>query len=266
MRTRRNSRLGPAEADRLMAGDPAGAELRGLAALLDAAKAPASPRELAGERAAVAAIVAAYRDAETTSLPRGRRRVRISPPVRTAAVKVAAGVAVLAGGGVALAAETGHLPAGAQQQAHRLFSAVGVPAPAPETTSARPPSPALPAPSPQTSARSAPGPSPTGGPASADPAVPGLCRSWAAQQEPHGKAMNAASRRDLIAAAGGEDRIADLCAAQAGAPSTTPAPEEVPGDKPDDGKPDHTGKPAQPGKPTATPGDGEGRDRTRGPK
>ncbi|GGQ79737.1 hypothetical protein GCM10010166_57310 [Couchioplanes caeruleus subsp. azureus] len=257
-----------------MTGDPAGADHRGLAALLDAAKAPASPRELAGERAAVAAFVAAYRDAETTSLPRGRRRVRIPLPARTAAVKVAAGVAVLAGGGVALAAETGHLPAGAQQQAHRLFSAVGVPAPAPETTSARPPSPTSATPSPQTSARSAPGPSPTGGPASADPAVPGLCRAWAAQRTPHGKAMSADSRRDLIAAAGGEDRVADFCATQPGAPGTTPAPGEAkpahPGKPDQTRKPDHTGKPAHPGKPTPTSGDGNGddngSDKTRGPK
>ncbi|MEV4639694.1 hypothetical protein AB0J80_20285 [Actinoplanes sp. NPDC049548] len=257
MRERRTSRLDPAEADRLMAGDPGGADHRGLAVLLDAAKAPASPRELAGERAAVAAFVAAYRDAERTS-PAGGRRARISLPARAAVVKVAAGLAVLAGGGVALAAETGHLPAGAQHQAHRLFSAVGVPAPAPRTSSAHPAHRTSATPSPTVSARPAPGSSATSGPAAAPPGVRGLCKAWAAQQEPHGKAMKAASRKALAAAAGGADRVADFCAAQLGTPSTTPAPGAKPG---------HTGKPTvPPGQDKDKTKNKDKKDKTPGPK
>ncbi|MEV6602156.1 hypothetical protein AB0M36_35700 [Actinoplanes sp. NPDC051346] len=168
-------------------------------------------------------------------------------------------MAVLAGGGVALAAETGHLPAGAQHHAHRLFSAVGVPAPAPETTSERPttvrpstagPTTAHPAPS------APPSPKAPGGPPSEAPNVRGLCQAWAAQQEPHGKPMKGKSRQALIAAAGGEDRVTDFCVALLGTPTTTPAPGADP-----DRKPDHTGKP------TATPGNGKGhgQDRTRPP-
>lgn len=256
MRERRTSRLGPAEADRLVAGDPAGPEHRGLAALLDAAKAPASPRELAGERAAVVAFGAAYREAEQAGLHRAGRRARMPLPAKAAAVKVAAVVAVLAGSGVALAAETGQLPAGAQHQAHRLFSAVGVPAP--QATSARARRTPSATPSPRASARPTPGASATGrGSTPGAPAVPGLCKAWAAQQEPHGKAMKAASRQALIAAAGGADQIAELCAEALATPGTTPAPSAKPG---------HGGKPDHPGKPSDKPGKGKDKTHTPGKK
>ena len=63
MRRRRNPRICSADLDRLLAGGSPGPGQGGLAALLDAAKAHASAAELAGERAAVAAFVAAYRAA-----------------------------------------------------------------------------------------------------------------------------------------------------------------------------------------------------------
>jgi hypothetical protein len=257
MRERRKPRIGPAEVERLLAGDPTGPDHRGLAALLDAAQAPASPRELAGEQAAVAGYVAAYREAVPTSMPKGRRRVRIPSPARAAAVKVAAGVAVLAVGGGALAAETGRLPAGAQQRAHDLFSAAGVPAP--RTTA---PTGTAPATTPTTGTATTPTPAPTSATAVPTPttattttstaAIRGLCRAWAAQQKPHGKAMTAAARRALAAAAGGADRIPAFCADQLGTPAPTATPTPKPKGKPSS-KPAHT-----------APGNGNGH--TPGPK
>ncbi len=262
MRERRNPRIGPAEADRLMAGDPTGPEHRGLAALLDAARGPASPRELAGERAAVAGFVAAYREAVPTSLPKGRRRVRIPSPARAAAVKVAAGVAVLAVGGGALAAETGRLPAGAQQRAHDLFSAAGVPAPRPTTPSrtagagpavtGTPSRTLTPAPQPPSTTTAPPAGTTPAATGTTPAAVRGLCRAWVAQQKPNGKAMTAGARRALASAAGGQARIPAFCADRL----ETAGPE--PKDKP-------KGKPST--RPTrATPGNGNGNGNTPGPK
>ena len=212
MRVRRIPRIGPGDADRLLAGDPPGPELRGLAALLDAARAAPSPGELAGERAAVARFVAAYREAAPTSMPKGRNRARRPSPASAAAMKVAAFSAVLAVGGTAVAAETGHLPATAQRHAHDLFADLGVPAPQPVGGSTTP----VNTPGAGHASTAVPSSSPASSPAvpsaSADPRARGLCRAWAAQRQPHGKAMSAKSRRQLVELAGDESRIADFCA------------------------------------------------------
>jgi hypothetical protein len=206
MRTRNTRRIGPTEADRLVAGHPPGPDHRGLGVLLDAATAPPSVEELAGETAAMARFVLAYRGA--AAKPPARNRVWVPRSARMVAIKVAAGVAVLAAGGTAVAAETGNLPAGVQQ----FFSALGVPAPVggpqPTATGAGP----------ARSSGSA-SPSPTAAPsrvaASTRPAEAtalGLCRAWdAARADPHGRAMAAASRQALAAAAGGEKEITDFC-------------------------------------------------------
>ena len=120
---RRTRRIGRAEADRLVSGDPPGPQHRGLGVLLDAAAAPPSVEELAGERAAVARFVAAYRDAGP--VPPARTPIPASRSARMVAIKVAAAAAVLAAGGTAVAAETGNLPAGARQ----FLTGLGVPAP-----------------------------------------------------------------------------------------------------------------------------------------
>ena len=58
--------------------------------LLDAARAPASPRELAGEQAAVAVFAAAHRRAASPSPSRGRRsRVRMFRSPRMVVVNTA---------------------------------------------------------------------------------------------------------------------------------------------------------------------------------
>jgi hypothetical protein len=277
MRVRRTPRIGSAEVERLIAGDPTGPDHDGLAALLAAASAPASPDELAGERAAVARLSAAYRDAGRPVRPRrSTRRTRILSSVRALTVKVTAAAAVLAVGGTAVAAQTGNLPPAAQDRAHRIFSALGVPAP--ETAAP----PVIPAPSGPGRTRppaATPTPRP-GAVASADPAVAGLCRAWqAARENPRGKALPATSRRALAAAAGGQSNVPAFCAARLAGPAPTPDPgtpgRSGPPDSPggtgkpsssptgsgnESGKPGKTGKPDRP----AEPGNGNGNDHGNG--
>jgi hypothetical protein len=231
MRTRRTRRIGLTQADHLVAGNPPGSGHQGLGVLLDAATAPPSVEELAGETAAVARFAAAYR-VPAAELPM-RNRVRVSRSARMVAVKVAAGVAVLAAGGTAVAAETGSLPAGVQQ----LFSVLGVPAsdggPQPTASGAGPSrsgGPASPSPTPV----------PSGGGAITRPAettVLGLCQAWDdARTDPHGKAMPAAARHALATVAGGEKEIAGFCtdvlATSATATSTQPSTGSSPGSGP----------------------------------
>jgi hypothetical protein len=253
MRVRRTPRIGSAEVERLIAGDRTGPDHDGLAALLAAARSPASPDELAGERAAAARLSAAYRDAGRPVRPRrSTRRTRILSSARALAVKVTAGVAVLAVGGTAVAAQTGNLPVAAQDRAHRIFSALGVPPP--ETAAP----PVIPAPSRPgrtgPSATAAPRP---GAVSSDDPAVTGLCRAWqAARDNPRGEAMPAPSRRALAAAAGGQSNVPAFCAARLAGPAPTPDPSGPgrPGTPGPSNNPGGTGEPSaqptQPDKPT----------------
>jgi hypothetical protein len=228
MRTRRRGRIGLPEADRLVAGEPAVPERLGLSTLLAAAAAPPFPEELASERAAVTGFARARRDAAPTVMPAVRSRARV-PLTRRVAVKTAVGLAVVVTGGTAFAAATGSLPAGVQQQAHELFSSLGIPAPG---TGARPTgtgprgfaSSGPPRGTPTASAR---GRTPDPG----DPKTLGLCHAWdGAQKNPHGKAMAPEMRRALAAAAGDEPSIPEFCAKLLGGqqhhalPSTTPTP------------------------------------------
>jgi hypothetical protein len=222
MRTRRTSRISLDQADRLVAGDQPGSQHRGLSDLLDAAKAPATAEELAGEQAAVAAFAAAR---ERAAPPKGTDRVRVSRSARVAVVNAAAGLALLAIGGTAVAARTGNLPDGAQQHAHRLFSALGVPAPrtGPTITTAPSPTPGRTA---HPTSSPAPTPAPTTGApsraATATDTVPlGWCRAW--QARPGGKALKGESRRRLIAAAGGEKNVDQYCASLTAAATASPS-------------------------------------------
>ena len=222
MRRRRNPRICSADLDRLIAGGSPGPGQGGLAALLDAAKAPPTVGEWDGEAAAVAAFVAAYRGAAPA--PTEPSRVRIPSLARAATMKVAAGVAVLVVGGTAMAAETGALPDAAQQQAHGWFSALGVPPPTPRSPSheAAPPTGTRP-----TTVRptSTPGPPTMPTPGSTSPSssrARGLCVAWRADSATeHGNAMAAKSRRALAALAGDESMIPAFCARH-----LTPSPSE----------------------------------------
>jgi hypothetical protein len=234
MRTWRTGRIGPGEADRLVGGGTPSPGHEGLSVLLDAAKAPATAGELAGESAAVAGFAAARRGVAPTGSPRGRRHVRVPLVARTVAMKVAAGFVVLTVSGTALAAETGALPATAQRHAHRMFSSLGVPAPTPGSRPLRSGTGAGPSGDP--TPRDSPTPSAATSPAPGDVTPPGLCRAWAAtRKNPHAKAMTAASRRALAAAAGGEAQVPGYCTALLAA---TPAAGRPPAER--------TGKPSTP--------------------
>jgi hypothetical protein len=233
MRTRRTGRIGPTEADELVAGQPARPEWAGLDTLLAAAAAPGSAEELAGERAAVAGFAAAYRGAVPTTVP-ASRRVRLffgragqagglkrpALSTRTVAVTVAAGVAVLVAGG-AFAAETGRLPAPVQHRAHAMFASLGVPGPG---TSQGPAASGSASPIPVgSSASSVPGAGASGTPSVS--ASVALCQVWdAAQNNPHGKAVPAETRHALAALAGGEPNITAYCAGVLAGASPTPTP------------------------------------------
>jgi hypothetical protein len=217
--------------------DPAHPEL---SYLLAAAAAPPSSDELVG----LAAAVAAYERAGLTTGETAVRAPRRSWLTRSLAVKAAAGTAVLLMGGTALAAETGNLPNGAQQQAHDLFSGLGVPppgvrvgaTPAPGDTPSAPPTPA---PAPSNHGR-------TISPSS--PAALGLCRAWeASQNNPTGKKMAAEAFLDLSRAAGGEANIADFCA-----PLLDAGPAGN-GQGPPSAKPSHPNEGKGHGRPTTTP-------------
>ncbi|MET0424135.1 MAG: hypothetical protein ABW046_09685, partial [Actinoplanes sp.] len=185
MRTRRTHRIDLLEVDRLAAGDRPGPGHAGLADLLDAARQPATADELAGERAAVAV----FADARKRAAPRRRRREQT---VRTVVAELVTAVALLAVCGTAAAARTGHLPADAQQHAHRLFSALGVPAPRT---------------GPQQRSEPVPGGSSRPVPSKAPAPHAEWCRSWRATPT-----HTAGWRKELEAAAGGAGRIGDFCA------------------------------------------------------
>jgi hypothetical protein len=197
-------------AERLVAG---GRSDPGLDYLLDALRAPAAPGELSGEREVVAALAAERRRAALTTRPEGRFSVRVPRTTRTLVMSIATGLAVLTVGGTAVAAGTGGLPDGLQQRAHRLFSALGVPAPGTGPTTVAP----TPAPTGTASATPAPTPTSLPTPGVTGTATPGTaqvvawCTAWRAAEN-GGRPMNGRARRDLIAAAGGADQVADYCA------------------------------------------------------
>jgi hypothetical protein len=207
MRTRRSDRIGPTQADQLVSGDRTHPQHRGLGDLLDAAKAPGTSRELAGEQAAVAAFSAAYNRA---AAPKGKDRARVRRSARRVVVTITTSLALLALTGTAVTARAGSLPDHAQQHAHRLFSALGVPAPRTGPTN--------PVSHPKPTARPSTTPAPTSSPSSPAAIPLGWCRKWQAQ--PSGKALDAESRRRLTDAAGGEEKIDEYCADLSAGPST----------------------------------------------
>jgi hypothetical protein len=181
--------------------------------LLDAATAPATAEELSGEKAAVAAFTAHRR--------RAARAARRRQPARkrTAIVAVTTGLALLSVTGTAVAARTGNLPQDAQQHAHRLFSALGVPAP-------------------RTGAPS---------PSSPTPLVTSLswCDNWTGPRP-----LSSENRRKLVAAAGGEDRVERYCAGVRRSASAAPG-SASPGTPP--GRPGTLPAPTGPDDPATPP-------------
>ncbi|SNY50874.1 hypothetical protein SAMN05421748_111128 [Paractinoplanes atraurantiacus] len=181
----------------LAVGDP------GLRRLIEAARAPATASELSGEKQMVDAFTA-----ERKRAARAARRRRRPARIRAVLVPVTAGLALLLLTGTAVAARTGNLPQEAQQHAHRLFSALGVPAPRTGTPSPR-----------ESGSPSGPAPTP-------DLAAFTRCEAWRGAAP-----LSSHDRRTLIAAAGGEHAIGRYCEKvrqSASSPAKTAPPPAAP--------------------------------------
>ncbi|MFI7214038.1 hypothetical protein [Micromonospora maritima] len=196
-----------AESERLLdaarAGTPARPDDDPLARLLAAAAAPASADELAGEDRALAAFRAARAAPPATPAPRARRRLRIAAALSGLAATAVAGVAFAAVG-----LDRGQEP-------------VVPPAPTTAGPSDVGPSggPSRPAPGAPTGAASgaATSPPPPSRSATAPPVddrLAGHCRAYLAKSErQRAKALTTPGFADLVAAAGGTDRVEGYCRA-----------------------------------------------------
>jgi Sigma-70 region 2 len=201
-------------AERLLAGDlhPADAPpgYGEIAAVLAAAKAAASPDELAGQAAAVTELkkVARAHPAATTRRTGRRRRIGLA---------VAVVVGALSTGGVAAA--TGHLPEPIREAARNILTTVGVATPgAPGEPGRQPASSTVEqgtgnattdgrGAATSTAGHGQDGPASTAAPTVESTATKGLCQAFLA-----GKGKTDAARLPaLAAAAGGTDKIASYC-------------------------------------------------------
>jgi len=239
----RHPRLDRTAAEQLLHGGPASGSLSqladhyALASLLAFAAAPEADHELAGE----AEAVRAFRRAHLGPASQPRRPLMSATRLLVAkAVIVAVGVS---GGGVALAAATGHLPANLTGKPAAASSAAA--AAAAEATAAKP---------------AASGKSTTHPAASPSPSLRGLCQAYTAQvSSSPGKALDSPAFTALITAAGGRDSVTAFCTSMlATHPGNAPAshPAGKPSSHPAPANTTHpTGKPSvlPSGKPTTHP-------------
>lgn len=227
-------RIDEREAEEMLQGISTSADRAELLRLLAHASAPPHVDELTG----VDEVLAAFRDAHDTPtrpVPVPVRRRLWGIVSRALTVKVVAGVGILALGGAAVAAGTGHLPAEVQHGAHNLLSPLGVPVPDKTTAGtgtprgtashvATPPGHTVPPPN--------AGPS---GPAALSPMA--LCQAWKdAKKDKHGNGMDPEARQILETLAGGPNRIRAYCTRVMGSdpgPDPTPVPTPTPKSKPD---------------------------------
>ena len=229
MSTDRHRRLDRNAAEQLLRGGPASGSLSqladhyALASLLAFAAAPEADRELAGE----AQAVTAFRRAHLGPAPQSRRPLMSATRLLVAKAVIAA--VVVSGGGVALAAATGHLPA----------NLTGKPAAAGSAAAAA-------------HMPSAHGQSATHPASSPSPSLRGLCQAYTAHAgRSTGKSLDSPAFTALITAAGGKDSVTGFCtsmlATHPGKASTS---------HPTQANTAHpTGKPSvlPPGKPTTHP-------------
>jgi hypothetical protein len=185
----RRRRLNRNAAEQLLRGESASgpasqlADHYALASLLAFAAAPAADRELAGEAEAVTAFRRAHLGPATQ-----QRRPLMSATKLLLAKAVIAAVGV-SGGGIALAAATGHLPA----------NLTGTPAAASSAVAA-------------TAMPSASGKSTSHPAASPSPSLRGLCQAYTAHAGRNtGKALDSPAFTALITAAGGKDSVTAFC-------------------------------------------------------
>lgn len=211
-------RLTVAASERLLDGGDGPADLRHL---LTAAAGPGTARELAGERAAVAAFSAP----PPVDVP-GRRSMIQTLLSKTLAVKAIAVVVLSAGatGGIALATTSTLAPS----ETSGAVAGRSVDAPVPPDDVAGPAvtDPEEPA---DTAAERAGGPSgaePSGLP---EQSLSGLCRAWAAQATDNpGRAGDNPVFARLVEVAGGTEDVEAFCAADADT-ATGGRPETAPG-------------------------------------
>ncbi|SCG36271.1 hypothetical protein [Micromonospora humi] len=220
-----------AESDRRLdaarAAPPAGGDP--LARLLAAAAAPATGDELAGEERALAAFRAARAAPAVTErapAPRPRRRLRIAAALSGLAATAVAGVAF-----AAVRLDHGPEPVvpPTSTTAGTGPTGTGPSRPAPSgpagEASGAAASPTPPSPTPPSSA----GPPPGGHPAPppVDGKLAGQCRAYLAKPEgQRAKALTKPGFADLVAAAGGADRVESYCrgTAPSAAAPTPPEP------------------------------------------
>jgi hypothetical protein len=252
--------------DRLLDGrlDPGSAPpgYGGLARLLAAVAAPATPQELAGEHRALATFAAEMRSHPPILVP---RRTAVLSKVFTMKAAAAALVAVLSLGGVAAAA-SGLLPGQASPVADQAPATtadaaahgLGKAATANLGGSA------------QAATADGQGRESAAGPDATGAARAGLCRAWqAGQGADHGSRMDAVAFQALVEAAGGADNIAAYCEdvapggsagangnSQVSPPSVSAPPTSV--------SPPSSGRPADPGPPASTGPGGHGPPTTTG--
>jgi hypothetical protein len=217
-----------------------------LAGLLAAAAAPGRPVEWSSEQA----CLIAFRAAQPAVVPgSGRASIIRTAMLRMLTVKATLVALAATGGGLALAASTGVVD--------NPFDGVRSPG-----TTDRP---AVHAPAQHPSSRQSSGEpdrsrsaaDTKGTPASEAPSLLALCRAYnASDQAVRGKALKSPAFRELVAAAGGTDKVDQFCVAQlAAAPSGSPTADSAP-----PGKSHRTGPPTNPagehptGKPTSHPG------------
>jgi hypothetical protein len=217
--------------DALLSGstEDAPAGLRPVAEVLAALQAPPGPGEFAGWNRALTAFRDTPPDLHRVPRQRGSRSSRLGTRLAAAA----AAAAVVAFGGGLAAAYAGILPAALQKIAHSAIAAPGV---SPHRSPAATPS-------------HQKGPAVTGG------APHGLCNAYTRAQAHGDSGQRSEAFRQLVRAAGGEDKVAAYCGSvpKQGAPSP-------PGRARGRSSPSPAGPPKHPehhGKPTANPGHGK---------
>jgi hypothetical protein len=239
--------------------DPGSAppDYRGLARLLAAATAPATPEELAGEQRVLAEFAAVLQPHPAPLVP---RRAAVVSKVFTMKAAAAALVAVLSISGIAAAA-TGLLPDQASPVADQ----------APATTAADAAAHGLGKAAAASTGGTAQAGAPDGrgresavGPDATAAARAGLCQAWqAGQGADHGQKAESVALQALVDTAGGADKVAAYCQdmaagasaadhgkGQASPPSVSAPPTTV--------SPPSSGPPTDPGPPASTGPGGQG--------
>jgi hypothetical protein len=200
--------------------------------LLDSARAPGTPRELASEDAATMLFHRAHLE-RVHSMREEPHVTKPSPRAGLKAAVASAGIVALMSGGVAFAA-SGHAPwSGA---------AAGRPTAIPSHSHSTDDPSESATDEPSESDSTAPESDGSGAPDAH--AYPGLCRAYAAgQKTEHGDSLSSPAFAALVAAAGGPDAVTDFCASLAPLPThpTHPA------------TPTHPVSPTHPAAPTTHP-------------